>query len=133
MRDQNIAIIQKVFAAFAAGDLQTILDQLATDVDWRLETTATNIPFAGIRRGKDQVMGFFTAIATTQEQQNLQISEFVADGDNVIALGRYSAVVTATGKKIDGPVALVFKVQDGKITQFRDFVDTADVQSAYTH
>lgn len=132
MREQNIALVQKVFDAFAHGDIQTILDQLADDVDWRLETTATNIPYGGVRHGKKEVRGFFESLGSTQEQHDLQISEFVADGDNVIALGRYSAVVKATGKKVDGTVALAFKVQGGRIKRFHDFVDSANMSAAYS-
>ena len=131
MREKNISLIQTVFEAFGRGDIQTILDHLDENVDWRLETTATNIPFAGVRHGKKEVLGFFEALGGTAEQHNLQISEYVADGDNVIALGRYSAVVKATAKKTDGLVALAFKVRDGKITKFVDFVDSANISAAY--
>ena len=132
MREKNIALIQTVFAAFGRGDIQTIMDHVADDVDWRLETTATNIPYAGVRHGKTEVLRFFELLGSTAAGHSLQISEYVADGDHVIALGRYSAIVNATGKKLDGPVALAFKVQDGKITRFLDFVDSANVSAAYT-
>lgn len=131
MREKNIALIQTVFEAFGRGDIPAILNHVAEDADWRLETTATNIPYAGIRHGKQEVLGFFEGLGTTQEQHNLQISEFIADGDHVIALGRYGAVVKATGKKFEGPVALAFKVQEGKITRFYDFVDSAGMSAAY--
>jgi ketosteroid isomerase-like protein len=132
MREQNIALIQTVFDAFGRGDIQTILNHLADDVDWRLETTATNIPFAGVRRGKQEVAGFFQLLGTTAEQHDLEISDYVADGDHVIALGRFSAVVKTTGKKLDGAVALAFKVEGGKITRFLDFVDSANASAAYS-
>ncbi len=48
---QNTVLIQKIYAAFARGDIQTILDNLTSDVEWTLEGPAI-IPFAGKRNGR---------------------------------------------------------------------------------
>ena len=96
----NTALIQNVYAAFARGDVQTILDHLTPDVEWILDAPAV-IPFAGRRNGPSQVLKFFEALATTQANQKLTTEEFIAQGDKVATIGRYSAVVKATGKRID--------------------------------
>jgi ketosteroid isomerase-like protein len=43
----------------------------------------------------------------------------------VAAVVRYTGTGKATGKKLDLPVVHVWKVRNGKVEQFRQFIDTA--------
>lgn len=129
-KQSNTELIQAVYAAFGRGDVQTILDSLAADVQWILQGPSI-IPYAGHKTGPAEVAQFFTALATTQQNHRLTIDEYIAEGDNVITLGRYAALVTSTGKQIDCATAHVFTVRDGKIVRFLDFVDTAQMADAY--
>jgi ketosteroid isomerase-like protein len=127
---QNTALIQKVYAAFARGDIQTIMNSLTADVDWALEGPAI-IPFSGRRKGGAEVLGFFQALAETQQDMKLTTETFVAQGDVVATVGRYSATVKATGKKLDVATGHFFTIRDGKIAKFVDFGDTAAMADAY--
>lgn len=126
----NTALIKKVYAAFGAGDVQTILDNLVSDVKWTLEGPSS-IPFAGTKIGPGQVREFFQALASTQDKPQLTITDWIAPGDNVATLGRHSCVVKETGKSVDCAVAHFFTIRDGKIAQFFDFLDTAQFAAAY--
>jgi ketosteroid isomerase-like protein len=126
----NVTLVQNCYAAFARGDVATILNALSPDVEWTLEGPEI-IPFAGHRNGLDEVAKFFEALATTQTGQKLTISQFIAQDDVVATVGRYSAVVVATGKQIDGAVAHFFTIRDGKIVKLQDFADTAQMAEAY--
>ena len=57
---------------------------------------------------------------------------YVADGENVVVLARYTAVNKATGKPIDVRVAHHFVVRGELIVRFEQFVDTALVRDAMT-
>ena len=128
--NDNITLVQNMYAAFGRGDIQTIMGHLAPNVEWTLNGP-TEIPYSGKKSGPDQVLTFFEALATTQEDQKLTIDEYIAQGDRVATVGRYSATVKATGKRIDGPVAHIFTVRNGKVIRFLDFVDTAQMAEAY--
>jgi ketosteroid isomerase-like protein len=130
--NHNTKLIQTMYAAFGAGDIQTILDLLSPDVEWTL-TGPAGIPYSGKKVGPSQVLTFFQSLATTQEHHKLTIDVYIAQGDHVATTGRYSALVKATGKLIDGPVAHVFTIKNGKVVKFLDFVDTAQMADAYTH
>jgi len=43
----------------------TILDQLTDEVDLAAETSSDAAPWYGMRKGKDEVVGFFEAIGST--------------------------------------------------------------------
>ncbi|MGD1092087.1 MAG: nuclear transport factor 2 family protein [Bryobacteraceae bacterium] len=127
---QNTGLIQKVYDAFSRGDLQTILNNLTEDVDWGFEAPHT-IPYAGQRKGTAQVTKFFEALATTQSGQKLTPQTFVAQGDHVATLCRYSGTVTATEKKFDCPVAHFFTIRGGKVASFVNVTDSAAMVEAY--
>jgi uncharacterized protein len=128
----NTALIQKLYAAFAKGDVQTILDNCTDDVEWTLEAPEI-VPFAGKRRGVAEVKQFFQALATTQANQKLTIETFVAQGDHVATLGRYAGMVPATGKSFDTAVAHFFTIRNGKVSRFVDVGDTAAMADSYTN
>jgi uncharacterized protein len=131
MNEQNnVALIQSMYAAFAKGDVQTILNHLDPAVDWTMPGPAV-IPFSGKKIGPAQVATFFAALSTTQDNHKLTIDEYIAQGDCVVTTGRYAATVKATGKSIDGAVAHVFTIKNGKVTRFLDFGDTAQMADAY--
>jgi hypothetical protein len=46
----------------------------------------------------------------------------------VIVEGRYTGSYKATGKSADAQFCHVFKVKDGKVVSFQQFVDTAQMQ-----
>jgi len=128
----NTALVQKLYAAFVKGDVQTILDNCTDDVAWTLEAPEI-VPFGGKRRGLAEVKRFFEAPATTQANQKLTIETFVAQGDHVATLGRYAGMVPATGKSFDTAVAHFFTIHNGKVSRFVDVGDTAAKADAYTN
>lgn len=128
---QNVILVQKAFEAFGRGDIQTIHDQCASDCEFYCPGPAT-IPYAGTKKGRAEIQGYFDTLIGTQSNQNLSIDEFVAQGDTVVAIGRYTATVKSTGKPIETPVVLTFTVQDGKIARHMVVGDTAAIAASYT-
>ena len=55
--------------------------------------------------------------------------DFHDAGDTVVVEARYSGTYTATGKELDAQVCHVWKLRDGKVTSFQQFVDTGQMQS----
>ena len=127
----NTELIRNMYAAFARGDVQTLLDHCTDDVEWTLEAPDI-VPFAGKRRGKAEVLQFFEALASTQENQKLTVEIMVAQGDYVAMLGRYSGSVAATGRTFDSPVAHFFAIRNGLVARFVDLGDTAAMVDSYT-
>jgi ketosteroid isomerase-like protein len=66
---ENIALVKKLYEAFARGDIKTILDQLTDDVKWN-NPGPSIIPYSGDRTGPVQVREFFDRLVGTQENVN---------------------------------------------------------------
>ena len=127
---QNTALIQKLYDAFARGDIQTILDNLTADVEWEMEGPAS-IPYAGKRKGPEQVRGFFEALGSVRDAK-LIIEFIMGQNDKVASLGRFTGTVIETGKSFNLPIGHFFTVTNGKVSRFVDFTDTAATAEAHS-
>jgi uncharacterized protein len=118
------ATVQELYAAFGRGDLPAILSKLADDVVWESEGPAI-VSFSGIRHGIAETRGFFAALMADHSNPQLTITDFVASGDTVMTLGRYTATMKATGKKFDSPIAHYWKFRDGKVVRYVGLANTS--------
>ena len=128
---ENIALIKKLYEAFARGDIQTILDHVIEDVKWS-NPGPSIVPYSGDRTGPGQVREFFNHLVGTQENVNLTIDQFIAQGDAVATLGRFTGNVKATGKPFDSLVGHFFTIRDGKVARWIGLGDTANAAAAYS-
>jgi len=126
--DQNRALVQKLYAGFATGDLPAVLSTMASDIEW---TEAEGYPYAGTYVGPDAVVqAVFAKLATEWEGYQAVPDSYVAEGDMVVALGHYSGRYNKTGKSFRAPFVHVWTVRDGKLARFVQYTDTVVVQRA---
>ena len=118
------ATVQELYAAFGRGDIPAILAKLADDVVWESEGPAI-VSFSGIRHGITETRGFFEALGAEHSNPQLTIAEYVASGDTVMTIGRYTATMKATGKVFDSPIAHYWKFRDGKVVRYVGLANTA--------
>jgi ketosteroid isomerase-like protein len=129
-KQDNVAIIRAIYSAFAAGDVKAILDSVNDQAEWTNHGPST-IPYAGSRAGRAQVLEFFEAIGASTTGGKVTPETFITQGDTVVVIGRYTATVRGSGAQIDTPIAHVFTLQNGKITKWVGFSDTASVAEAH--
>jgi hypothetical protein len=121
--DDTLKKVQSLYAAFAIGDIPTVLGGLAPDIRW---TEAEGGPYGGVSIGPDAVLqNVFMKIGGEWDGYAAVPREFVASGDTVVALGEYSGTYKATGKSFKAPFAHVWKFQGGKAVSFQQYTDTA--------
>ena len=80
--------IKDIYAAFARGDIATILASMTEDVSWEFEAPA-ELSWSGVRRSPQEAMGFFVGIGKEHADPKLEMTEFFATNDAVAAFGRY--------------------------------------------
>lgn len=128
--NENIEVVQKAYQNFKSGSIPELLELLTDDVTWQLPEIE-NVPFGGLREGREQVAGFFASLADAQEPVTFEPREFVAQNDKVVALGRYTWRVKSTEREYGGDWAHVFTVRDGRISGFQEYMDTAAATAAH--
>ncbi|MGY4313548.1 nuclear transport factor 2 family protein [Bradyrhizobium sp. JR3.5] len=120
------AIVRSFYDRLAAGDAPGALGLMAPDIEW---ITMWHYKVDG--RGPERVAeGLFKPLAAEWSSFALVPTEFIAEGNTVVSLGDFTGVHGATGKKAEARYAHVWIVKDGKITHFRQYIDTLAVAEA---
>ena len=127
---QTAQVVQQLYAAFGRGDLPTILDLLAPHVEWWYHGPS-EIPFAGQRRGREQVAQFFqTIVGMVDVEQFGTLGDFIVQGDKVAVHGHERVRVKANGRTWETQWVTLWTIRNGQVTSLDEFSDTAAVAAA---
>jgi len=127
----NVKVVKQAYEAFKRGDIQGVLNTMSEDVDWFSPGPSDVVPTAGRRHGREQVAKFFSTLESTEEIQQFEPQDFIAQGDKVVVTGRYRARIKPTGKTVESDWVHIHGFRGGKIVTFREFLDTAAAVEAY--
>lgn len=120
-----VPTVEAVYAALADGDLPTALARLGDSVVWHeapgmpYERPA---PYRGAHDVAEHVLGPITADV---DQLTLTNHEVIGLGSAVACLGIYTGTARRSGRRLNLPYLHVWTVTDGRITEFRQYTDTA--------
>ncbi|MEE2877592.1 MAG: nuclear transport factor 2 family protein [Pseudomonadota bacterium] len=120
----NTDIVRRVYAGFADGDMAAVVADFADNVVWN---EAENSPYADRNpyEGSDEIVsGLFARLGGEWEYFNATPSDYIAEGDKVVAIGRYTAEHGESGKSMDIPFVHVWTVENGDILAFQQYTDT---------
>ena len=122
----NLDVVRRGYEAFGHGDIETLLSLFDEQIEWVTPGPA-ELATSGRRTGRQQVAEFFTVLSEMLEIQRFEPKQFIAQGDLVVVLGDDTSAVKATGKVLEGAWAHVFTLKNGKVTQFQEYMDTAEL------
>jgi uncharacterized protein len=129
----NVEIVQAAIEAFERGEIPAILNACTDNVAVVLYGDPSVIPSAGEWQGKSRVSDYFRVIGETTEVSRWVPQQYVAGGNHVVVLGIMDARVKATGKSLTNTHwAADFTAEDGKITGWQVYLDTAAWEKAFT-
>ena len=128
--EENVRVVRDAYAAFLRGDLGALLLALSEDVEWRVPGPVQTLPFAGVYRGRRHVGEFFATLGATLEFESFEPSEFIAQGDRVVVLGRRRDRFRKTGRVAETDWAAVFTLRGRHIASYVVYEDTAALVEA---
>ena len=110
------------------GDVPGVLGIFDANIAW---TEAAGFPLAGTYNGPQGVLeGVFMRLGPLWEGFTVTPQEFIDGGETVVALGQYTGTAIATGKSLQVDFAHIWKLQDGKVIRFVQYVDTLLAQQS---
>ena len=119
-------IVADFYNKLKVGEAAGALGLMAPDIEW---ITMWHYKVDG--RGPERVAeGLFKPLAAEWSSFALVPTEFLVDGDNVVSLGDFTGTHGTTGKTVEARYAHVWTVKDGKITHFRQYIDTLAIAQA---
>jgi len=124
MSNANVESVQRIYEAFGAGDVETILGLLADDVDFSSESEAPIAPWHGVRT-KAEVPAFFQAIGETIDVTDFTVLSVTANDTDVMAVIRFGFTVRSNGKSGTMNLHHWWTFRDGKVVLYRGSEDTA--------
>jgi cytochrome c553 len=125
------AVVQSLYAAFNAGDLEAAKALIADDAIWTYHGPDYIVPFAGVFHGPQGVGEFVRIVEETLAQPRAGQREFLVSGDQVAVPGWEESIVKATGAWYRVDNVHLFTVRDGKITRYEEFINSSDVVEAF--
>ena len=128
---ENTKVVQEAYAAFFRRDIPGLMALIADNVEWiGVYGAGPHVPMSGVRHGKPAIGEFFKQVAENVDFTTFEPKEFITTGDKVVALGHYAANTPAK-KSFDSDFAMVFTIQNGKITRFQEFNNATALNEAY--
>lgn len=129
--ETNLRIVKNVYAGFAAGDMEAVLKDMGDGIVWTHPGSSDQIPFAGIFEGKAGVSRFFEIVFEQIDVLEQNIKSYIGGGDNVLVLGYEHMRVKNTGREYKSNWVHMYTLANGKIVAFEEFIDTAEMVSAF--
>jgi ketosteroid isomerase-like protein len=116
----NKELIERGYAAFSAGDIDTVMSMFDDDIEW---VQPGDSSVSGTFHGKTEVTEHMGRLA--EKSLAVKLIQLVAEGDTVVAITE----VTAGGET--GEDADVFTVRNGKTVRAQIHGDTSLLERVY--
>ena len=119
--EKNAQIVKNFLAALGRRDKQGLLALSAEDIEWIIP--GENWPLAGTHRGHAGLKDLL------QKTSEMEISsptppEYIAQGDRVLVVGFATGKIKATNRTFEDHWVFDITVQNGKLTNVREYIDT---------
>ena len=124
----NVAALERLYARWSetkGGASAEVLELLDDRVEMR-SVLSPELPseLAGSHVTKEQAADYFAALARDWEMIYWDVYQFIADGDDVVMVGRCAWRNRATGAEVDTPKVDIWHFENGKATRFMELFDS---------
>ncbi|MCJ2071755.1 nuclear transport factor 2 family protein [Methylobacterium sp. J-030] len=120
------SVVRDFYDKLAVGDASGALGLMAPDIEW-----ITMWLYKVEGRGPGRVAeGLFKPLMAEWTSFSLVPTEFITEGETVVSLGDFTGVHARTGKASEARYAHIWTVENGKITRFRQYIDTLAIAEA---
>jgi ketosteroid isomerase-like protein len=119
--------VNQLYEAYAGRDFGRVAGLIHDHIDWVIYAPVAVFPFAGPRRGRAAVLEAMAAIGERFIVESYKREIVIVDGDRAAVMSDVTFKQRATGRILRFRVANFLRFQDGRVIEFREFIDTFDV------
>lgn len=126
---ENKRLMQQVFEELARGNSPALIEVLADDVEWQVTgTTKLSKKYRGKAALMNELLGpLFSQLA---DKFIMTADRFIAD-DNYVVVECHGKTTTNTGRPYNNKYCFVFRMEDGKIKEVIEYMDTQLVVTTF--
>lgn len=129
----NTEIIQHIYDRLIAGDAKSIFARFDPEIEFRLAEGHPYQPGGASWRGHEAVMkNFFVRAGDEWESWRVLVQEIFEASGAVIVECRYAGVYRPTGRPLDAQACHIWKLRDGNVTSFHQYINTAHLHDVMT-
>ncbi|MDN3724114.1 nuclear transport factor 2 family protein [Aequorivita sp. SDUM287046] len=125
MENPAKTVVNKMFEAFSAGDVDKFVATVSDDTLWIYH--GTQIIPAGTFGKKEGVRTFFTNIMERTEIINFEPTQYIVEGNMVVVLGQEHQRVKRSGRELKQKWVQIYTVENGLITRMEEFATSEEV------
>ena len=124
--EANKKLVQQIYADSASRGGTTFADHLADDASWVVTGQYSwSHEFKGRDAIQNGLMGHFRSFFA--ERPRTVAFNFIAEGEYVVVEARGDNV-TKAGERYDNHYCMVWRIEDGRIKQIKEYCDSALVE-----
>jgi uncharacterized protein len=117
----NKKLMERIFAGVAAGERGLFVDSLADDVTM---TVTGQYSWSQTFRGKESVLrDLYGYVASLLKERRTVPFRIIAD-DQWVAVEARGDMVTKAGERYDNYYCLIYRIENGKIHEIREYQDS---------
>jgi ketosteroid isomerase-like protein len=122
MSQENMEIVRGIYAAFNAGDLETVLTLIGPDIEWNASDVFFDQPrsYLGRRAWQEE---FLAELFGIFEDYRADLEEIHDAGDQLVVVALVGGRGRRSGARTEARVAHVVRVEDGSLVKFTEFRD----------
>jgi ketosteroid isomerase-like protein len=125
----NLEIIKSTYEGKTSEENgKNLAKHIAKNISW---TEAKGFPYAGTYIGLESItQNVFKRLGSEWIDYKFTPEDYISNKDKVVAYGTYSGTYKKTNKYFEARVAHIWKLNNGKIISFEQFVDSKSVDDA---
>ncbi len=125
----NLEIIKSTYEGKTSEENgENLAKHVAENISW---TEAKGFPYAGTYIGLESITeNVFQRLGSEWINYKFTPEDYISNKDKVVAYGTYSGTYKKTNKYFEARVAHIWKLNNGKIISFEQFVDSKSVDDA---
>ena len=125
----NVEIIEGMYEAFGGGDIPAVLGAMDPAIAWHQAEGNPYRPSGEAWIGPDAVLNnLFMRIGADWDGFHIASTASHDAGETVVAELRDSGTFKATGKAGDTQACHIWRLRDGRVVSFQQYLDTAKIQ-----
>ena len=125
MKNSAREVVDRMFDAFASGDVEKFVATVSEDTVWIYH--GTQIIPAGVFKKKEGVKTFFSNIMERTEIIVFEPQEFIVEGNKVVVLGREHQKVKRSGRELKQKWVQIYTIENELITKMEEFATSEEV------
>jgi uncharacterized protein len=115
--DENVAVMQRAYDAFNAGDMDTLIEVFDETAVWHLPGRSS---MAKDYQGRDAILAYFGQLGQeTGGTFRAELQRLLSDDDNRV-VGIQRSTADRDGKHLDVGNSIVFELRDGRVVDGRE-------------